>query len=50
MREPRPITRVELSEKNKTLRLVAAILLLVIGAIGITVIIQARFVAVYMFG
>ena len=37
MREPRPITRVELSEKNKTLRLVAAILLLVIGAIGITV-------------
>lgn len=37
MREPRPVTRVELSEKNKTLRLVAAILLLVIGVVGITV-------------
>ena len=37
MREPRPVTRIELSEKNKTLRLVAAILLLVIGAVGITV-------------
>jgi len=37
MREPRPITRVEISEKNKRLRLIAAIALLVIGAIGITV-------------
>ena len=37
MREPKPITHVELSEKNKTLRLVAAILLLIIGAVGITV-------------
>lgn len=37
MREPRPITRVELSEKNKTLRLIAALALLVIGAVGITV-------------
>ena len=37
MREPRPITRVELSEQNKTLRLIAVILLLVIGAVGITV-------------
>ena len=37
MREPRPITRVEISEKNKSLRVVAAILLLVIGAVGITV-------------
>ena len=37
MREPRPVTRVELSEKNKTLRLVAAVLLLIIGAVGITV-------------
>lgn len=36
MREPRPITRLEISEKNKTLRIVAAVLLLVIGAIGIT--------------
>ena len=37
MREPRPVTRVELSEKNQKLRLIAAILLLVIGAVGITV-------------
>ena len=37
MREPRPVTRVELSEKNKTLRLIAAIALLIIGAVGITV-------------
>ena len=40
MREPNPITRVEISEKNKTLRLIAAIALLVIGAVGITVGIQ----------
>ncbi len=37
MREPRPVTRVELSEKNKALRLIAAIALLIIGAVGITV-------------
>lgn len=37
MREPRPVTRVELSEKNKNLRLIAAIMLLVIGVLGITV-------------
>lgn len=37
MREPRPVTRVELTEQNKTLRLIAVILLLVIGAVGITV-------------
>lgn len=36
MKEPRPINRVEISEKNKTLRLIAAVLLLVIGVIGIT--------------
>lgn len=36
MRNLRPVTRVELSEQNKTLRLVAVILLLVIGAVGIT--------------
>lgn len=37
MRELNPITRVELSEKNKTLRWIAAIALFVIGAVGITV-------------
>ena len=37
MREPRPIQRVELSEKKKKLRLIAAIALLVIGVVGITV-------------
>ena len=37
MREPRPVNRVEISEQNKTLRLIAAIALLVIGALGITV-------------
>lgn len=37
MREPRPVTRVEISEKNKGLRLIAAIALLVIGVAGITV-------------
>lgn len=37
MREPRPINRMEISEKNKTLRLIAAIALLVIGAVGITI-------------
>lgn len=36
MREPRPVNRVEISEKNQKLRIVAAVLLLVIGAIGIT--------------
>ena len=37
MREPRPIERVELSEKNKKLRWIAAIALFIIGIIGITV-------------
>ena len=37
MREPNPIQRVELSEKNKTLRIIAAIALFVIGVVGITV-------------
>ena len=37
MREPRPVNRIEISEKNKTLRVIAAVLLLVIGAVGITV-------------
>ena len=37
MNYPRPVKRVEISEQNKHLRLIAAILLLLIGAIGITV-------------
>ena len=37
MREPRPIQRMEISEKNKTLRIIAAIALFVIGVVGITV-------------
>ena len=37
MREPKPIQRMELSEKNKTLRLIAAIALFIIGIVGITV-------------
>ena len=37
MREPKPIQRMELSEKNKTLRIIAAIALFVIGVVGITV-------------
>ena len=37
MREPRPVTRVEISEQNQKLRIIAAVLLLVIGAVGITV-------------
>ena len=37
MRDPKPITRVEISERNQSLRIVAAVLLLVIGAVGITV-------------
>lgn len=36
MREPRPITHVEVSEKNKKLRIIAAIIFLIIGAAGIT--------------
>ena len=36
MREPRPVNRVEISEKNTKLRIVAAVLLLIIGAVGIT--------------
>lgn len=37
MREPKPINRIELSEKNTTLRWIAVFALLVIGAVGITV-------------
>ena len=37
MREPRPVTRVEISEKNKNLRLIAAVAFLIIGAVGITI-------------
>lgn len=37
MREPRPITRVELTDKNRTLRWIAVVALLVIGIVGITV-------------
>ena len=37
MRNPRPVKHIELSEQNKTLRLIAAIALLVIGIVGITV-------------
>ena len=36
MREPNPINRIELSEKNTTLRWIAVIALLIIGAVGIT--------------
>jgi len=36
MKDPRPVTRVELSDKNKTLRWIAIIALLVIGAVGLT--------------
>lgn len=36
MRDPKPIQRMELSEKNKTLRIIAAIALFVIGVVGIT--------------
>ena len=37
MREPRPINRIEISEKNKKLRIIAAIALFVIGVVGITI-------------
>lgn len=37
MREPKPIQRMEISENNKTLRLIAAIALFIIGVVGITV-------------
>lgn len=36
MREPRPITRIEVSEGNKKLRIVLIIVLLVIGAVSLT--------------
>lgn len=36
MREPRPITHIEISEKNKKLRMVLIIVLLVIGAVCLT--------------
>ena len=35
MREPRPITHVEVSEKNRKARIIAAVVLLVIGAISL---------------
>lgn len=37
MREPKPVQRVELTEKNRKLRLIAAVALLIIGLIGIGV-------------
>lgn len=37
MREPKPINRIEISEKNTTLRWIAVLALLVIGVLGITV-------------
>lgn len=37
MKEPKPITRVELTDQNRTLRWIAVVALLVIGIIGITV-------------
>lgn len=36
MREPRPIIRAEVTDKNRTLRIIAAVALLVIGALAIT--------------
>ena len=36
MREPKPITHVEVSEKNRTLRIICAVVLLVIGALAFT--------------
>ena len=36
MREPKPITHVEVSEKNRTLRIICAVVLLVIGALALT--------------
>ena len=35
MREPRPITRVEVSEKNRKARIIAAVILLVVGAVSL---------------
>lgn len=35
MREPRPITHVEVSEKNRKARIIAAVVLLVIGAVSL---------------
>ena len=36
MREPKPVIRAEVTEKNRTVRIIAAIVLLVIGAVAIT--------------
>ena len=36
MREPRPVIRAEVTEKNKTLRIIAAAVLLVVGIIALT--------------
>ena len=36
MREPKPVIRAEVTEKNRIVRIIAAIVLLVIGAVAIT--------------
>lgn len=36
MREPRPVIRAEVTDKNRTLRIVAAVMLLVIGILALT--------------
>ena len=36
MREPRPVIRAEVTEKNKTIRIIAAAVLLVVGIIALT--------------
>ena len=36
MREPKPVIRAEVTEKNRTVRIIAAVVLLVIGAVAIT--------------
>ena len=36
MREPKPVIRAEVNDKNRTLRIIVAVVLLVIGAIAIT--------------
>lgn len=37
MREPRPITHVEVNEKNRTLRIILAVVLLIIGVVALTI-------------
>ena len=41
MREPKPITHVEVSEKNRILRIICAVVLLVIGVLALTVAFQS---------